>query len=405
MRLPLVPVLIVFIVNLLIDLYIWRRLRSRKDNACHNGFRRRLAPKIHIVISAVFTAGFIVVISYPKKQAGEVSFEWLMWWLYVYFSLYIPKAVFVLFDLLARIPRLFGRMTFRWLSATGAVIGALIFGLMLWGAFINRYNIDVNDVEVTVDGLPKSFDGYRIAQISDLHVGTYGDDDGFVRDLVSRVNALHPDLIVFTGDIVNRYSDELRPFVKALSELKAPDGVLSILGNHDYGDYYKWPSDEVKAANLQLLKDMQADMGWRMLNNDHVVLHRGAMADSIVVIGVENVGDPPFRTYGDLDAAYPALDDPAVKILLSHNPAHWVDDIAGAPDKNIVLTLSGHTHAMQICLFGLSPAAWRYPTWGGMYDDGEGRSLYVNIGAGEVAIPARIGATPEITLIELKSKK
>lgn len=405
MRLPLVPFLIVLVVNLLIDMYIWRRLSVKAGGTRQDSRLRRAIPKIHILLSAVFTVGFVVVISYPKKDAGEVSFEWLMWWLYVYFSIYIPKAVFVLFDLLARIPRLFGHRSFRWLSAAGAVVGVFIFGLMWWGAFVNRYNIDVNDVDVEIDGLPSSFDGYRIAQISDLHVGTFDDDDSFVRDLVSRVNSLHPDLIVFTGDIVNRYSDELRPFVKALSGLSAPDGVLSILGNHDYGDYYKWSSDAAKAANLQSLKDMQADMGWRMLNNDHVVLRRGAAADSIVVIGVENVGDPPFHTYGDLDAAYPALADPAVKILLSHNPAHWVDDIAGAPDKNIALTLSGHTHAMQISLFGLSPAAWRYPTWGGIYDDGEGRRLYVNIGAGEVAIPARIGATPEITLIELKSKK
>ena len=139
-----------------------------------------------------------------------------------------------------------------------------------------------------------------------------------------------------------------------------------------------------------------------MLNNSTEFIRRGN--DSIALIGVENVGDPPFNTYGDLDEAYPTLDDPVVKILLSHNPAHWDDDIKDSPDKNIALTLSGHTHAMQMSAFGFSPASWRYPTWGGLYSDNDGHQLYVNIGIGEVAIPARIGATPEITLITLRRK-
>ena len=180
------------------------------------------------------------------------------------------------------------------------------------------------------------------------------------------------------------------------------DGVFSILGNHDYGDYYSWNSPADKADNMQQLLDMQSEMGWKMLNNATSFIHRGN--DSIALIGVENVGDPPFTVYGDLDMAYETLDDPVVKILLSHNPAHWVEDIKDAPDKNIALTLSGHTHAMQMSAFGVSPAAWRYPTWGGLYADEDGHQLYVNIGLGEVAIPARIGANPEITLITLRRK-
>ena len=144
-------------------------------------------------------------------------------------------------------------------------------------------------------------------------------------------------------------------------------------------------------------------MGWQLLNNESRTLRRGN--DSIVVIGVENIGDPPFPVYGDLDAAYPGdLDDPSFKILMSHNPAHWVEDIKDSPDKNIALTLAGHTHAMQVELFGLSPAAFRYDTWVGMYADTDSaHRLYVNIGLGEVGIPARIGATPEITQITLRS--
>ena len=273
---------------------------------------------------------------------------------------------------------------------------------MWWGALINRYNIDVNRVDVEIEGLPAAFDGYTIAQISDLHVGTYGYDTTYVAEVADVVNSLSPNMIAFTGDIVNRISSELEPFVGTLSQLKAPDGVYSILGNHDYGDYYNSPSDAQKQANLEHLCNLQKQMGWKMLNNAYDIVRRSN--DSIAIIGVENVGDPPFHTYGDLDAAYPALDDPTTKILLSHNPAHWDNDIQDAPDKNIALTLSGHTHAMQMCVFGWSPAAFRYPTWSGLYKDNDKHRLYVNIGIGEVAIPSRIGATPEITLITLRAK-
>ena len=165
-----------------------------------------------------------------------------------------------------------------------------------------------------------------------------------------------------------------------------------------------WPSPEAKVADRRHLVELQEGMGWKMLNNATAVIHRGA--DSIAIVGVENIGDPPFPVYGDLDKAYPGdLADPVFKILMSHNPAHWTADIADAPDKNIPLTLSGHTHAMQMEVLGVSPAALRYSTWGGMYSDADGsHSLYVNIGIGEVGIPARIGATPEITLFTLSKK-
>jgi predicted MPP superfamily phosphohydrolase len=219
--------------------------------------------------------------------------------------------------------------------------------------------------------------------------------------VLDSLRQLSPDLIVFTGDIVNRRTDELHPFVETLSNISAPYGVYSILGNHDYGDYCDWPSDEAKRQNLDELISLENQMGWKMLNNETAFIHLAA--DSIALIGVENVGDPPFHTYGDLDKAYPTLDDGVTKILLSHNPAHWVDDICDAPDKNIALTLSGHTHAMQMAFGRISPAIFRYKTWGGLYNDNDNHSLYVNIGIGTVGFPARIGATPEITLFTLKS--
>lgn len=394
MRFPLLPILIILIFNLLIDFYLWRRLKKSSYNI--------LWRKLHVVLASICNIALVVVICVPKRSGDNADLSSIMWTIYAWFSIYIPKLLFVFFDLLASIPLIFDRKRLKILDLAGIAIAGVIFIIMWWGALINRYNIDVNRVDVEIEGLPAAFDGYTIAQISDLHVGTYGYDTTYVAEVVDEVNSLSPNMIAFTGDIVNRISSELEPFVGTLSQLKAPYGVYSILGNHDYGDYYNWPSDAQKQANLENLCNLQKQMGWKMLNNAYDIVRRNN--DSIAIIGVENVGDPPFHTYGDLDAAYPALDDPTTKILLSHNPAHWDNDIQDAPDKNIALTLSGHTHAMQMCVFGWSPAAFRYPTWSGLYKDNDKHQLYVNIGIGEVAIPARIGATPEITLIILRAK-
>lgn len=394
MRFPLLPILIILIFNLLIDFYLWRRLKKSSYNI--------LWRKLHVVLASICNIALVVVICVPKRSGDNADLSSIMWTIYAWFSIYIPKLLFVFFDLLASVPLILHRKRLKILDLAGIVIAAAVFIIMWWGALINRYNIDVNRVDVEIEGLPAAFDGYTIAQISDLHVGTYGYDTTYVAEVADVVNSLSPNMIAFTGDIVNRISSELEPFVGTLSQLKAPDGVYSILGNHDYGDYYNWPSDAQKQANLEHLCNLQKQMGWKMLNNAYDIVRRSN--DSIAIIGVENVGDPPFHTYGDLDAAYPALDDPTTKILLSHNPAHWDNDIQDAPDKNIALTLSGHTHAMQMCVFGWSPAAFRYPTWSGLYKDNDKHRLYVNIGIGEVAIPSRIGATPEITLITLRAK-
>lgn len=396
MRLPLLLILPVLILDILADWYICRAVWRR----CTRG--ARFWRPVALWSSVILCAGLIAAIVWPKKSASDTDLTGLMWFLYFYFSIYVPKYLFVIIDLLGKIPQLWHRRRIKGFATAGIAVAVVVFGLMWWGALINRYRIDVREVEFTDPSLPEAFDGMTIAQISDLHVGSYGADTAYVAKVVERVNALHPDMIVFTGDIVNRKTEELRPFVSALSRLHAPMGVYSILGNHDYGDYYAWTSPHAKQANMDSLYSMQARMGWDLLNNESRTFHAGT--DSIVLIGVENIGDPPFPVYGDLDIAYPGdTSDPAFKILLSHNPAHWVDDMADSPDKNIALTLSGHTHAMQMELFGLSPASFRYKTWGGMYADSDAsHHLYVNIGIGEVGIPARIGATPEITLFTLR---
>ena len=250
--------------------------------------------------------------------------------------------------------------------------------------------------------LEQAFDGYRIVQFSDLHVGTYGTDTRIVQQMVDSINGLSPDLILFTGDLVSRRTSEALPFTEVLSQLKARDGVIAILGNHDYDDYCRWPDSLSKVRDHEALCDLQRQMGWTLLNNEHTVIVHGS--DSLLIIGEENYGEGMFHNYSELNAAYPdSVRHLPYKILLQHNPVQWREDIIGQTD--IDLTLSGHTHAMQIMvtLFGkkYSPASLRYKEWGGLYSEGD-QHLYVNIGIGMVGVPMRIGATPEITVIELR---
>lgn len=386
-------VLIVIIVALGIDIYIYTILNRR----C----KSRVLAIIQIVTALLLYLLMAVAVAMPRMTGGDTMLRAIMWMLFGFSSVLIAKVIFVIFDLISTaINRTIGKKNIA-ISWMGAILGLTVFVLMWWGALLNRFHYNVNEIEVEIPNIPQSFDGYKIVQISDLHVGTFGNDTTFTSRLVSEINALQPDLIVFTGDIVNRHSPELLPHVKTLAGLSARHGVYSILGNHDYGDYSRWPDEDAKRSNMEQLYQLQADMNWKLLLNEHVWLHCGA--DSIALIGVENVGDPPFHTYGSLPRAYATPGDSAVKILLSHNPAHWNADIADNDTMNIALTLSGHTHAMQMSVMGMSPAAIRYKTWGGLYTDTSGKhKLYVNIGAGTVGIPMRLGATPEITLITLR---
>lgn len=397
MRIPLILIFTVVIVCPSLDIYIWRAIRRLRGNPP----LYRATRSLQIIVSALAYLALATGFFLPHTGGSDDLLAAKMWLLFTFISVYIPKALFVIIDLLSRIPCIVGRRGWGWLSATGATLALILAGAMWYGALVNRFHIDVKETDIPVTGLPAPFDGMRIVQISDLHTGTYGNDTSYVALLVDTINALRPDMIVFTGDIVNRNSYEIEPHIAPLSRLSAPHGVYAILGNHDYGDYYSWPSAADKERNMQYLFNAFRRMGWRLLRNETAMIHH--RGDSLALIGVENIGDPPFPVYGSLDTAYPRGADGVAKILLSHNPAHWENDIArGRVPNDIALTLSGHTHAMQMELLGLSPAALRYPAWGGLYDDGMGRSLYVNIGIGTVGLPMRLGATPEITLLTLR---
>lgn len=289
----------------------------------------------------------------------------------------------------------------RFVSQTAWLLGGALTAGLAYG-MTNRYRYKIRRVSLSLENLPKGFKGIKIAQISDIHSGSFDDADA-VSAGVDAIMREQPDLILFTGDLVNDRAGEIVPYVHIFSQLKAPLGVYSILGNHDYGDYVRWESDEAKKKNLEQLKRYHADMGWRLLTNEHVILQRGQ--DQLALIGVENWGARAFTKYGNLRKAIREPENSAAPfcILMSHDPSHWDAEVRkDYPD--ITLTLSGHTHGMQFGIeipgFKWSPVQYMYRQWAGLYREGT-QYLYVNRGYGFIGYQGRLGILPEITMIEL----
>lgn len=291
----------------------------------------------------------------------------------------------------------------RFVSFIGMGVAAIPFAGMIYGMLWGRYNYRVVKHTLYFDDLPEAFDGYRVIHISDIHSGSF-DNAEKVQYGIDMINAQHADVIFFTGDLVNNKAEEMRPWIAHFKQLHAKDGVYSVLGNHDYGDYVQWDSPDEKAKNLETLKQIHQQLGFCLLNNESVFLSRGQQR--IAVLGVENWGQG-FVKKGNLKQALSQVDKKDFKILLSHDPTHWQYEVLKDPNF-IHLTLSGHTHGMQ---FGIeipgvikwSPAGWRYKYWGGVYKEKD-RYINVNRGFGYLAFPGRVGMPPEITVIELKKK-
>ena len=392
MRLPLIMIAVASIVCGAIDFGIYKSLVHFK---CGNSTKRG-----YCVFSVIVWVIFLLAILVPKKDIGNDGLVVIMWMLFSVLSIYVAKLLFLLFSLICSI-----FVKSKNCLIAPCIIALSSLGLLLYSSAVTPYQINVSNIDIEFDNLPKAFDNYKIVQFSDLHLGSYISGSTFIDELVDSINAQNANIIVFTGDIVNRQSNEMAVYTECLKKLCSPDGVFSVLGNHDYGDYMHWESEGMKKLDVESLVSMQQRMNWTILNNSHTIIRNGN--DSIALIGVENWGDPPFKMYADLSSSYPNLNDSTFKILLSHNPAHWDAEII---DKtNIALTLSGHTHAMQCAfnIFGkyISPAVFRYSRWSGLYTNQEKQYLYVNSGIGEVAIPARIGVKPEITVITLYCKE
>ena len=288
------------------------------------------------------------------------------------------------------------------LKRLALIVGGITVGGFFYGV-TNRYKYQVRKISLNFPKLPPAFRGLRIVQISDIHSGSF-DNHEAVAAGVRKIMEQKPDIIFFTGDLVNNKSEEIVPYVDIFSTLKAPLGVYSTLGNHDYGEYVEWESREAKVQNLETLKSLHGKMGWRLLMNEHVELERNG--EKIAVIGIENWSSKPnFPKYGDMGKAYAGLPqkDIPFKILLSHDPSHW-DAQVRTTYTDVDLTLSGHTHGMQFGVeipgFKWSPVQYMYKKWSGLYQEAN-QYLYVNRGYGFLGYPGRLGILPEITVIDL----
>ena len=341
-----------------------------------------------------YAFGFLVALSIPKMvmlavMVGEDIFR-------------VPQALFRYFTEGETAKGNYFASRRGFISKFALGLAAIPLASIIYGIYKGKYNYKVLKYTLHFEDLPDAFDGYKLTQISDIHSGSFDNIDK-VKYAVDLINEQQSDVILFTGDIVNNIAEELIPYKNVFNKLKAKDGLYSVLGNHDYGDYVHWETEAAKHQNLENLKTLQKEIGFDLLLNESRILEKDG--DRIALVGVENWGAGGFKTAGDLKLASKNIDKNDFKILMSHDPSHWEKKVIQDP-YHYHLTLSGHTHGMQFGIeipgwFKWSPVKWRYKYWAGIYKE-MGQYINVNRGFGYLAFPGRVGIWPEITVIELK---
>lgn len=293
----------------------------------------------------------------------------------------------------------------KFVSQIALGIASIPFASLLYGMTIGKYNFKVVKKAIFFEDLPEAFDGTTITHISDIHSGSF-DNPEKIQYAIDLINEQNSDLVLFTGDIVNTHAKEMHPWIETFKKIHNPTfGKYSILGNHDYGEYVEWDTEEEKEENFQAIKDLHRQIDFKLMLNENVKIQKGN--DSIAIVGVENWGKH-FKKAGDLKLASKGIAKKDFKILMSHDPSHWDSEIQH-DENNYHLTLSGHTHGFQFGIeipgwFKWSPVQYVYKQWAGLYEN-KGRFVYVNRGFGFHAYPGRVGIMPEITVIELKKNK
>ncbi len=396
-------------IYVLVDIYAFQAFKSLTRSPWVYG--------IYILISLFVLGALIYELSFagsPRMMEPPKMYVFG-----IFLAVFVPKLILIIFMFGEDIIRLFvglfskvagGEQAFyipsrrKFISTIAISLAAIPFASLIYGMIQGKYNYKVLKYSLEFEDLPEAFDGYTITQLSDIHSGSF-DNHHKVEYAVNLANEQESDVILFTGDLVNNVADEMKDWQQLFSTLKAKDGVFSVLGNHDYGDYVTWESAQQKAENLQRLKNLQGEMGWKLLLNENRYLERNGQ--KIALIGVENWG-AGFKQVGDLDKASIGVAGSDFKILMSHDPSHWAE-IVKHDKRNYHLTLSGHTHGMQFGIeipgwFKWSPVKYRYENWAGIYKE-FGRTINVNRGFGYLGYPGRVGIWPEITVIKLKKKQ
>jgi predicted MPP superfamily phosphohydrolase len=360
------------------------------------------------IIFWVFTAGLIFGILILKVRLDDInptrkhilisSFYGLTVWSF------IPKFIFIIVISILYFTNFVFSTTESLIviPVIGFFSGFLPFFVIGYAVFKSVYNFKIYHNKIKFQDLPSSFNGLRIVQISDLHLGNFNYRYKILERAIGLINDLKPDLILLTGDLVNNYAWELRGWDKVFKKLKAKLGKYAVLGNHDYGDYSKWESDVAKAENFELIKCFFDKINFKLLLNEAENIEKNG--GQISILGVENWGHPPFKQYGNLKKTLEQTEPEDFKILLTHDPSHWQEEVVGL--TNIALTLSGHTHGMQMAINvgkkQWSPIKYKFEHWAGLYKIKQ-QYLYVNRGLGWLGFPGRLGMRPEITLIELNT--
>jgi len=397
------------IIYTLIDFYALQAIRTLTKNSWITG--------IYLFVSLVVIVSLYFLLN--SNSSTHFSQPPISYLFGIFLALTISKILVIIFMLGEDITRLISGFYFKiftneqnfyipsrrkFLSTLALGAAAIPFSALLYGMIKGKYNFKVLKYELEFADLPEAFDGFTMTQISDIHSGSF-DNKNKISYAVDLINQQDSDAIFFTGDLVNNVADEMDDWKELFSNLSAKEGVFSVLGNHDYGDYVRWNSKEEKLKNLDKLKKIQSEMGWNLLLNENFYIKR--KNQKIAIVGVENWGENGFKQTGDLDAACKNINDSDFKVLLSHDPSHWKSRVKN-DDRNFQLTLSGHTHGMQ---FGIeipgwikwSPVKYRYENWAGIYEE-KGRFINVNRGFGFLGYPGRVGIWPEITVIKLKKK-
>ena len=412
----IITIAILILIVFLVDWYVFQAIRTVTQNLAWRNQRL-----VYIFYWGIFALTVATIVVFTVTRGTPPS-HFKMYLISTVFIIFASKLVVVLFLLLddgIRLMKYLVTYIFNvppnqpgpgvikisrneFLNKIALVAGAIPLTAFIYGMVRGAYNYQVKKVTIRLPNLPPAFNGYRALQISDLHTGSFTSTNP-LKKAVDLINKQKADLVFFTGDLVNNISTEVSPYLDTLNKITAPDGVYSILGNHDYGDYVNWENREAKVNNLNRLKAAHQQMGWRLLLNENARVAKGN--DVIAVIGVENWSTRlHFPKYGNLAQAYAGTENVPVKILLSHDPSHW-DGEVNIKYNDINLTLSGHTHGMQFGVnipgFKWSPVQYVYKQWAGLYKK-ESQYLYVNTGLGFLGYPGRVGFLPEITVFEFR---
>ncbi len=416
----MLPLLIFLVFVFLTDLYVYKGLKilwSKLKSA-------RLKMALNILfwsIPLILLVSMVILLYFRAVERDPEIFNAYMYIVGFAVLFYLPKLIFILFHMIEdiifiavksarRIKRgrhynNMGKIQSRgertFLSKVGLAVCIIPFLAIIYGILIERFNYKVISETVVHESLPPAFDGLRIVVIADIHIGSFHGRNHQIERVVDIVNSQEPDLILFAGDLVNNFTAELDGFIEILAGLESKYGMYSVLGNHDYGDYFQWDSKEAKEDNMKEMIAAHEEIGFRLLLNewDSLVID----GEKIALIGVENWGSPPFPQYGDLQKASDGTEHFPFRILITHDPSHWDEVISNG---EIELTFSGHTHGFQFGIevgnFAWSPSKYIYPRWGGLYRENN-QFLYVTRGLGFLGFPGRIGMPPEITVIEIRA--